>query len=98
VRTLLEAGVDVNKANNVGVSPLYIAAQNGHEAILSALIEAGADVNKASNDGETPLIVARVRDHKAIFYILMDAGAVVPQKYVKPFEAFCAGMINNGKK
>ena len=47
VKALIEAGADVNKADNGGWTPLYRAAQNGHEAVVKALIEAGADVNKA---------------------------------------------------
>jgi cytohesin len=50
---LIELGADVNKAN--GVTPLFIAAYSGKEAVVRALIEAGADVNKVSNDGMTPL-------------------------------------------
>jgi ankyrin repeat protein len=41
-----------------GTTPLYIAAQNGHEAIVRVLIELGADVKKAEDDGWTPLYVA----------------------------------------
>ena len=41
-----------------GVTPLFIAAEEGHEAVVRALIEAGADVNKATDDGETPLFMA----------------------------------------
>ena len=47
VKALIEAGADVNKADDDGETPLYMAAWNGHEAVVKALIEAGADVNKA---------------------------------------------------
>ena len=49
VRNLIEGGADVNKARDDGVTPLYWAALQGHEAVVKALIEAGADVNKADN-------------------------------------------------
>ena len=32
-----------------GVTPAYIAAQNGHAAVLALLRDAGADLNKAKN-------------------------------------------------
>ena len=43
VRSLIEAGADVDKAKNNGVTPLFAAAESGHEAVLRALIEAGSD-------------------------------------------------------
>ena len=44
VRALLAAGADVKKPRNDGRTPLFIAAKNGHEAIVAALMEAGGDV------------------------------------------------------
>jgi ankyrin repeat protein len=65
VRALIELGADVNKARNDGVTPLYIAAQVGHEAVVRALIEAGVDVNRAADDGVTPLYVGAQQGHEA---------------------------------
>jgi cytohesin len=42
VRALIEAGADVNKAIYNGVTPLHIAAQRGHHAVVRALLAAGA--------------------------------------------------------
>jgi ankyrin repeat protein len=33
VRTLLNKGADVNKINNQGATPLYLAPENGHKNI-----------------------------------------------------------------
>jgi ankyrin repeat protein len=70
---LIEAGADINKADDDGVTPLYIAAELGQEAIVRALIEAGADVNKATDNGWTPLSIAAQEGHTAIVQILNDA-------------------------
>jgi len=37
------------------VTPLYVAAQNGHVDTVAALLEAGADVDLPTEDGITPL-------------------------------------------
>jgi ankyrin repeat protein len=50
-----ELRVDVNKANNAGCTPLFIAAQNGHESIVQYLVkELGADINQGEKRGGTP--------------------------------------------
>ena len=52
------AGADVNKAHTGCRTPLFLAAQEGHEAVVRALIEAGANINKSPDSGfsagETP--------------------------------------------
>ena len=42
LRRFIAAGADVNKANKFGVTPMRMAAQNGHEAVIRALVAAGA--------------------------------------------------------
>ena len=53
VELLLKAdGVDVNKGDEDGATPLYIAAQEGHASVVELLLKAdGVDVNKAREDG-----------------------------------------------
>ena len=68
-------GRDINMAWDNGATPLYIAAQKGHETVVRVLIEAGAEVNTAWDNGATPLRIAAVNGHEAIVHILSDAGA-----------------------
>jgi ankyrin repeat protein len=58
-----------------GGTPLNVAAQNGHAAIVRALIDLGADFKNATDNGGTPLDAAVEKGHDAIVQILRDAGA-----------------------
>ena len=42
---LAHAAVDANQARQNGMTPLFMAAQEGHEALVRALMEAGATVD-----------------------------------------------------
>lgn len=55
---LIEFGGDVNLANKNGATPLFIAAQNGHTAVVESFVAAGANVNASRLDGVTPLFMA----------------------------------------
>lgn len=45
IAPLLKARADINKSNNDGETPLYLAAQNGYPAVITALLDAGADAS-----------------------------------------------------
>ena len=77
VKLLIDAGADVNKANEKGETPLYWAAANGRTECVKLLIDAGADVNKADKDGRTPLILAAYYGHAECVKLLINAGADV---------------------
>jgi ankyrin repeat protein len=77
---LSEARAAVNIANNEGVSPLYIAAQDGHVDILKLLIKAKGDVNQCENDGFSPLMVASGRGLVEVVELLLSNGADVHLK------------------
>ena len=38
-----------------GRSPLFVAAESNHPAVVGMLLDAQADVNRATEDGRTPL-------------------------------------------
>lgn len=47
-----------NRCFDSGESPLTLAAQEGHEAVVEALIDGGADVNRLDRNGKCPLHIA----------------------------------------
>jgi len=55
VKTLLDAGADINQLSGDQSSPLLIALINGHFDVAQFLVEKGADVTLASENGVTPL-------------------------------------------
>jgi ankyrin repeat protein len=77
VSLLLEAGAEVDKANEEGVTALMFSAEHGHAAVVSLLLAAGAEVDKADSSGGTPLILAAEKGHAAVVSLLLAAGAEV---------------------
>ena len=63
---LLQAGADVNKANDNGVTPLNIASDKGHLPVVERLLAAGADLAPVDKWGDTALKSAENKGHAAI--------------------------------
>ncbi|NIT55882.1 MAG: hypothetical protein GWN00_06500, partial [Aliifodinibius sp.] len=84
-KTLLNAGADVNSANQYGYTPIINAAFTGNLSLVKLLIERGADVNGAIthdhilsvNEGDTPLRFAVERGVIEVVRELIQAGAKV---------------------
>ena len=71
VEKLIAAGADVDKAEtNDGCTPLWIAAQDGHPAIVSKLLQHGANKAIRSWQNETPLEAAQRMNHAAVVTLL----------------------------
>ena len=75
VKTLLEAGANVNAKNNYGVTALMSAVGKGQTETVQALLDAGADVNDKTEMGVTVLMVAVMNGHTEIAELLKQAGA-----------------------
>src|SRR5207237_10867425 len=57
-RAMIEAGADVNTKDKQGFTPLILAAQMGHTAVVQALIEAGANADSEGPAGWSALMQA----------------------------------------
>jgi hypothetical protein len=78
VSRLLKEGVkpDVKNADFALVTPLWIAAWNGHTAIVELLTQRkDVDVNVLSEAGRPPMFWPAANGYEAIVKLLLDAGA-----------------------
>ena len=73
VGALLGAGADVHLADSNGQTPLYLAAQKGHDAVVQVLLQVeGVAVNQAQETGVTPLFIAAEKGHEAVVQMLLQ--------------------------
>lgn len=76
VRSLLEAGADVNAAQGDGMTALHWAAEAGRLQLARALLVAGANPDAATRIGDyTPLHLAARQGQAALVGALLEAGA-----------------------
>ncbi|KAL1496537.1 hypothetical protein AB1Y20_014143 [Prymnesium parvum] len=59
----------------VGASPLYWAASNGHEGAVRLLLEKNADIAATNNAGLSPLHWAASKGHEVIVRLLLENNA-----------------------
>ncbi|KDO19953.1 TKL protein kinase [Saprolegnia parasitica CBS 223.65] len=79
VQHLLKEGADVHWTNENGVTPIYAAAERGHDIVVKTLLGANAAVDRAKIDGATPLFVAAQNGHDIVVKTLLGANAAVDQ-------------------
>eukprot|EP00092_Neocalanus_flemingeri_P106514 GFUD01136673.1.p4 GENE.GFUD01136673.1~~GFUD01136673.1.p4 ORF type:complete len:116 (-),score=40.30 GFUD01136673.1:110-457(-) len=73
---LINKGANVDTQSAKGVTPAFIAAQEGHLPVLKALAEAGANLEiKGGKYEMTPLAVAAVVGQLEILQFLADLDA-----------------------
>ena len=59
-----------------GLTPLLIAARDGHLEAVRALVESGADIDRVSGgDGSSPMVIAIANGHYDVAQYLLDQGA-----------------------
>jgi uncharacterized protein len=76
VRLLVDSGAVVNDADNIfKVTPLIVAAEQGHTEVISFLAGHGADLERTGREGYSALSRAVFRDHPETVDALLKAGA-----------------------
>jgi ankyrin repeat protein len=68
-KTLIDAGIDVNKSGDLGYTPLHVACMNGNVEMVDLLITKGADLF-ALTEGDPPFTSARLAGHDHICDLL----------------------------
>ena len=71
----MDAGVDVNAKDDVGQTPLHLAAEYGQKEVAVLLITNGADVNAKTQIGVTALHGAATQGYSKIIELLISKGA-----------------------
>ena len=80
VKSLIEAGAEVNAKDKGGQTPLFAAALADNDDVAKFLIAKGADVNARDTNGWTPLHGASERGRKGGVELLIAKGADVNAK------------------
>jgi hypothetical protein len=76
VKNLIARGAEVNaKEKYRGITPLFIAVENGDKAIVETLIRFGADVNARDSEGRTPLMLLDDDAEDGLVELLVRNGA-----------------------
>jgi ankyrin len=77
VKTFLGQGVNAQAADERGITPLLLAAKNGHRDVVALLLGQGAPVNPARQDGVTPLFIAVQEGRRDVVALFLEKGADV---------------------
>ena len=72
---LIKAGANVNAANDLGATPLWLASLNGSAPMVRTLLQAGANPNLALLAGETPIMIASRTGNASVVDQLAAKGA-----------------------
>ena len=78
---LVFAGANVRATTRLGAyTPLFLASQQGHASVISALLKAGSDLKLGNANGTSPLMVASAAGKVDAVKVLIEAGADVNAK------------------
>ena len=82
---LVEAGVNLNVANDEGKTALHLAVECRNVDCVELLLKAGAAVNVVSRHEGTPFDVAITQGHRRAYPLFLRAGAEFRSSYRNPY-------------
>jgi ankyrin repeat protein len=71
----LNQGIDVNKVDKNGCTPLRYAVDRNLTTVARKLLKAGADINRRDRYGQTPLMLAVTVGWPDMISLLLESGA-----------------------
>uniref|UniRef100_A0A0G4HD59 Uncharacterized protein n=1 Tax=Chromera velia CCMP2878 TaxID=1169474 RepID=A0A0G4HD59_9ALVE len=78
---LVCSGAEIEAATDIGVTPLYYAAQAGLTGLVRFLLGKSADVHaKTTDKGKTPIFNAVADGHRDVVELLLNHGAKVNER------------------
>ena len=109
VKKLIKSGVNINKKDHQGITPLHLAVKLRQIPIIKALLEAGCYMDPIDSSGKTPLMYAAKSGKKEICEMLLKYGADINTKdkqFATPlhiaavygYKAIVELFLNNGCK
>ena len=72
VRNSVKNGIDVDRTNDIGETPLLKATQMNQITIAEILLKAGADINKQDNIYDSPFLYASAEGRTEILQMMLD--------------------------
>lgn len=90
VKSLLDAGMDVDELNDEGATALHLACCSGNSDAIRELLQSGADAEIDSEDWELPLNIAVSNGHLDIAMALVEHIIEIPIDYGRMLIGFAA--------
>lgn len=103
VDALITAGVDINKINRFGDSPLTLAAAYAPASLVEKILNAKPELDARQRGGMTALHLAAMRNDPQIMKLLLDRGAnpnlfsTPPSSPAQPMNALMLAIRNRNR-
>jgi ankyrin repeat protein len=95
VRELLDLGADIESTDDIGSTPLMMAAYNNRRSISNLLVQRGADLTAISANGKTVLHHAAQFGDIELVKQVLDAGVPVNAADFEGYTALHCSVIND---